>query len=109
MTYSKRLVHRTDLETYMRQHGYVLTRTTSKRTFWEKGGQMLSAKKTRDWLEKNGPNNGYMRVFMHDVAIKLQEHNPKYGWDDSLVDALFDGVSLVLVNKRYDEQWQVNV
>jgi len=109
MTYSKSLVRETDVATYMKEKGYVHNGAHfdgNKRTVWTKGKSVLTVKAARDWKEHNGPNNGFMRVFMHNVLTKLHEHNPIYGWDDSLVDALFDGEALYLINKPYSEQWR---
>jgi len=76
----------------------------NNRTVWTKGKSVLTVKASRDWKEHNVPNNRFMRVFMHNVVTKLHEYNPKYGWDDSLVDALFDGEALYSINKPYSEK-----
>mmetsp|Transcript_112367 Transcript_112367/g.312673 ORF Transcript_112367/g.312673 Transcript_112367/m.312673 type:complete len:331 (+) Transcript_112367:61-1053(+) len=103
--YAKKLTINTDLDSYMSSKGFTFERKSTKRTHWVKGSMKISAKTTTDWKETNGPNNGFMRIFFHDVAVKLRQFNSKYGWDDSLIDGLFDGETLTLVNKHYDKDW----
>jgi len=111
MTYSKAtsLFQQTNLATYMAKNGYVeVPSNRKKNTLWRKGNSYLLSKAATDWKEKNGhgPNNGFMRVFMQDVLAKLHLYNSKYGWDNSLVAALFDGTELYLIKKMVDENWR---
>jgi len=98
-----------DVESYMQERGFEFERQSTKRTHWvnPNTGETRSTKPTRDFAEQNGPNNGFMRVFFHHVFIKLRQFNADYGFDESLVDALYDGDTLTLVNKKYDKDWTV--
>lgn len=105
----EKLVHSGSLEDYMKERNFTLKRPADppehKRSHWVNGDEKRSAKAATDYLEQDGPNNGYMRVFFHDVAIKLRQFNSTYGWDDSLLDALSHDNKLYLINKHYDKDW----
>lgn len=111
MTYAKKttLLHKMDLATYMRENGYVQVPSTRKKnTVWRKGNSYILSKATLDWQEKDGPNNGFMRVFMQDVLAKLHVYNSKYGWDNSLVAGVYEeGKPLYLIKKMTDENWRL--
>lgn len=112
MAYAKKtsLLQKMDLATYMKKNGYVQVPSTRKKnTVWRKADSYILSKATLDWQEKNGPNNGFMRVFMQDVLAKLHLHNPKYGWDNSLIAGVYEeGKPLYLIKKMTDENWRVN-
>merc|ERR1712003_485123 len=84
-SYAEQLTHNVDLETYMHQRGFEFEKQGTKRSKWRnpQTGEQLSAKSTRDFAEVNGPNNGFMRTFFHDVFIKLRAFNSSYGFDES--------------------------
>lgn len=90
-----------DVDTWMAKEGYVFTHATTKRRHWRRGAQTLSSKTTPDFTERLGPNNGFMRVFFHDVATKLRAFHPGYGWDEGLVAALYraGGQEMTLVHR----------
>jgi hypothetical protein len=92
---------------WMAKEGYVFTHATTKRRHWRRGAQTLSSKTTPDFTERLGPNNGFMRVFFHDVATKLRAFHPGYGWDEGLVAALYraGGQEMTLVHRAYEKNW----
>jgi hypothetical protein len=96
-----------DVDTWMAKEGYVFTHATTKRRHWRRGTQTLSSKTTPDFTERLGPNNGFMRVFFHDVATKLRTFHPGYGWDEGLVAALYraGGQEMTLVHRAYEKNW----
>lgn len=99
LEHAKKLCKNTDIASYMKSHGFVPSKYTMKKdTIWEKHGSAnLFGKKTNDWKENGGPNNGFMRVFFQDLFSKLHEFNGDYGWSNGLWDGLFDGRTLTLV------------
>lgn len=109
--YAKKLVVNGNIDDYLKSKDCTFTGTSSsgKRKKYTCGpdGQYLSAKSTRDFAEANGPNNGFMRVFFHDVARKLAQFNKEYGWDDTLQAAVYsqEEDTLTLVHGHYEKEW----
>ena len=104
--YAQALSFDMDVDTYMAKHGYVFDFATLKRKHWKKGSETLSSKTTPDFAERGGPNNGFMRVFFHDVSMKLRDFHPDYGWDEGLVASLYrGGRNMTLIHKAYDKKW----
>lgn len=105
--HAKSLSLEMDVDTWMAKEGYVFTHATTKRRHWRRGAQTLSSKTTPDFTERLGPNNGFMRVFFHDVATKLRAFHPGYGWDEGLVAALYraGGQEMTLVHRAYEKNW----
>ena len=105
--HAKSLSLEMDVDTWMAKEGYVFTHATTKRRHWRRGAQTLSSKTTPDFTERLGPNNGFMRVFFHDVATKLRAFHPGYGWDEGLVAALYraGGQEMTLIHRAYKKNW----
>ena len=115
--YGRRLVTRVSTADQvwknLTDQGFYKTEPGQKRSHWifkNNKKWTRSVKEANDFLEKNGPNNGWMRLFFHDVAIKLQAFNSSYGWDSSLLPSFVAGDGqnerLFLVNHKYEKEWE---
>jgi hypothetical protein len=115
MDYTKNhLVVKDDFETYMKNQGCsVSPKAPPKKTLlYSCGGEDVYIKESNtNWDHKQGPSNGFLRVFYHHIFSELKKFNSEYGWEDCQEAAVYDEKQgkLFLLNKFYNTAWGEDV